>query len=285
MKSSIARLLLSPATLLMVTVFLAPFGLLVLMGFWSQPPGSLKLDTSFTLQNYQRIFGDDLYLRGLWTTIWLSMLTTVLSAAIGLPVAYFIVKRAGRLRGLIMAVLLMPLVSGALLPTLGLVNLLSTLGVVNSVLKSLGVISGSLELLGNPIGILIGLLQSFLPLMVLPLVTVLDKLPADFEDAAMSLGAPRHKVWQRVLLPLSAPGLIAGSLLVFCAALTSFVTPQILGQGKIATFATMAYQQASLVLDWPFASTLAVVMLAMLGCIALAGWLMQQRLGRRQGAR
>jgi putative spermidine/putrescine transport system permease protein len=284
MKSSIARLLLAPATLLMIAVFLAPFGLLVLMGFWSQPPGSLKLDTGFTLENYQRIFGDDLYLRGLWTTIWLSILTTLLSALIGLPVAYFIVKRAGRLRGLIMAVLLMPLVSGALLPTLGLVNLLSTLGVVNSVLKSLGVISASLELLGNPIGILIGLLQSFLPLMVLPLVTVLDKLPADFEDAAMSLGAPRHKVWLRVLLPLSAPGLIAGSLLVFCAALTSFVTPQILGQGKIATFATMAYQQASLVLDWPFASALAVVMLAMLGCIVLAGWLVQQRLRRRQGA-
>jgi ABC-type spermidine/putrescine transport system permease subunit I len=284
MKSSIARLLLAPATLLMVTVFLAPFALLVLMGFWSQPPGSLKLDTGFTLANYQRIFGNDLYLRGLWTTIWLSMLTTALSGVIGLPVAYFIVKRAGRARGLIMAVLLMPLVSGALLPTLGLVNLLSTLGVVNSVLKTLGVISSSLELLGNPIGILIGLLQSFLPLMVLPLVTVLDKLPADFEDAAMSLGAPRHKVWLRVLLPLSAPGLIAGSLLVFCAALTSFVTPQILGQGKIATFATMAYQQASLVLDWPFASALAVVMLAMLGCIIVVGGLVQKRINRRRGA-
>ncbi len=282
MNRQVARLLLAPATLLMVVVFLAPFALLVLMGFWSQPPGSLNLDTTPTLENYARIFSDDFFLRGLWTTVWLSVLSTALSALLGLPVAYFVVKRAGRLRGLIMALLLMPLVSGALLPTLGLVNLLSTLGVVNGALKMLGLISSSLELLGNTTGIVIGLLQSFLPLMVLPLITVLDKLPRDYEDAAMSLGASRWRVWTRVLLPLCAPGLVAGSLLVFCAALTSFVTPQILGQGKVATFATMAYQQASLVLDWPLASALAVVMLVMLAAIGLVAWAAQRALSRRE---
>jgi putative spermidine/putrescine transport system permease protein len=136
--------------------------------------------------------------------------------------------------------------------------------------------------LGNTTGIVIGLLQSFLPLMVLPLITVLDKLPRDYEDAAMSLGASRWRVWTKVLLPLSAPGLVAGSLLVFCAALTSFVTPQILGQGKVATFATMAYQQASLVLDWPLASALAVVMLLMLAAIGLVAWVAQRALSRRE---
>jgi putative spermidine/putrescine transport system permease protein len=282
MNRQVAQLLLAPATLLMVVVFLAPFALLVLMGFWSQPPGSLNLDTTPTLENYARIFSDDFFLRGLWTTVWLSVLSTALSALLGLPVAYFVVKRAGRLRGLIMALLLMPLVSGALLPTLGLVNLLSTLGVVNGALKMLGLISSSLELLGNTTGIVIGLLQSFLPLMVLPLITVLDKLPRDYEDAAMSLGASRWRVWTKVLLPLCAPGLVAGSLLVFCAALTSFVTPQILGQGKVATFATMAYQQASLVLDWPLASALAVVMLVMLAAIGLVAWAVQRALSRRE---
>ncbi len=272
----IAYLMLAPAALLVGLVFLVPFGLLVLMGFWSQPPGSLIVDTSFTLENYIRIFSDDFYLRGLGTTIWLSVLATALSLLLGLPAAYFIVKRAGQFRGLLMALMLAPLVSGALLPTLGLVNLLSPLGVVNGVLKSLGLISSSVELLGNATGILIGLVQSFLPLMVLPLVTVLDRLPADFEDAAMSLGASRVHVWRRVLLPLAMPGIIAGSLLVFCAALTSFVTPQILGQGKVATFATMAYQQASLVLDWPIASALAVVMLLMLAVIGLVAWQLQR---------
>jgi ABC-type spermidine/putrescine transport system permease subunit I len=277
----IAYLMLAPAALLIGCVFLVPFVLLLLMGFWSQPPGSLLIDTSFTLENYIRIFSDDFYLRGLWATIWLSLLATAICLVLALPVAYFIVKRAGRVRGLLMALMLVPLVSGALLPTLGLVNLLSPLGVVNSVLKSLGLISTSIELLGNAIGILIGLVQAFLPLMVLPLVTVLEKLPRDFEDAAMSLGASRLNVWWRVLLPLATPGIIAGSLLVFCAALTSFVTPQILGQGKVATFATMAYQQASLVLDWPIASALAVVMLLLLGAIGLVAWWLQ-RLARRR---
>lgn len=279
-----AYLLLAPATLLTGCVFMAPFVLLVLMGFWSQPPGSLIVDTSFTFENYIRIFSDGFYLRGLLTTLWLSVLATVISIVLGLPVAYFIVKRAGRLRGLLMALMLVPLVSGALLPTLGLVNLLSTLGVVNGVLKGLGLITSSLELLGNATGILIGLVQSFLPLMVLPLVTVLDRLPADYEDAAMSLGASRPHVWVRVLLPLAAPGILAGSLLVFCAALTSFVTPQILGQGKVATFATMAYQQASLVLDWPLASALAMVMLAILAVISLLAWRLQRQLSRREAA-
>lgn len=278
----VAYLMLAPAMLLISCVFLAPFALLLLMGLWSQPPGSLIVDTTLTLKNYIRIFSDDFYLRGLWITIWLSLLTTALCLALSLPVAYFIIKRAGRFRGLIMALMLVPLVSGALLPTLGLVNLLSPLGVVNSVLKSLGLISSSVELLGNAFGILIGLVQAFLPLMVLPLVTVLEKLPADFEDAAMSLGASRLQVWWRVLLPLAMPGIIAGSLLVFCAALTSFVTPQILGQGKVATFATMAYQQASLVLDWPIASALAVVMLFLLGVIGLIAWGLS-RLTRRRG--
>jgi ABC-type spermidine/putrescine transport system permease subunit I len=277
----IAYLMLAPAVLLVGCVFLVPFALLLLMGFWSQPPGSLIVDTTFTLKNYIRIFSDDYYLRGLWTTIWLSLLATAVCLALGLPVAYFIVKRAGRFRGLLMALMLVPLVSGALLPTLGLVNLLSPLGVVNSLLKSTGLVSSSVELLGNTFGILIGLVQAFLPLMVLPLVTVLEKLPGDFEDAAMSLGASRLNVWWRVLLPLATPGIIAGSLLVFCAALTSFVTPQILGQGKVATFATMAYQQASLVLDWPIASALAMVMLLLLAIIGGLAWWLQRATRRR----
>jgi ABC-type spermidine/putrescine transport system permease subunit I len=114
--------------------------------------------------------------------------------------------------------------------------------------------------------------------MILPITAVLDRLPVSYEEAAMSLGATPGKVWRRIVLPLSAPGLLAGSVLVFCAALTSFVTPQILGQGKVATFATMTWQQASLVLDWPFASALAVVMLALMAGLGAALWLFRRHL-------
>jgi ABC-type spermidine/putrescine transport system permease subunit I len=152
--------------------------------------------------------------------------------------------------------------------------------VVNGGLKALGLITSSIRFLGTELGILIGLVQAFLPLMVLPLATVLAKLPKDLESAAMSLGAPRLAVWRRVILPLAVPGILAGSVLVFCAALTSFVTPQVLGQGKISTFATIAYQQAALVLDWPFASALAVSLLLMLA-IALGIFAGLRRLALR----
>lgn len=266
------RALVAPALLLVAVVFLVPFALLVLISFWTQPPGSLLIEPRFTLVNYARIFGDTFYLRGLAVTLWLSALATAISLALGLAMAWWLSRRSGRWRGLATALVLVPLISGALLPTLGLVNLLSTLGVVNGTLRSLGLISSSLNLLGNWTGIVIGLVQGFLPLMVLPLLTVLDRVPREFEEAAMSLGARRRDVWRRVLLPLAMPGILAGSLLVFCASLTSFVTPQILGQGKVATFATMAYQQASLVLDWPFASALAAVMLAILSALTALVW-------------
>lgn len=242
------------------------------MSIWSQPTGSLIIDPTPTIKNYARIAGDGYYIRGLLRTLWLSLATTALAALLALPLSWWIVRRAGRYRGLILTLVLIPMVCGALLPTLGLMNLLGPLGVINGTLKSLGVIDRSWKLLGNQTGILIGLVHAFLPLMVLPLVSALDRLPRDVEGAAMSLGAKRLQVWRRIILPLSAPGLIAGSALVFCAALTSFVTPLILGQGKVATFATMAYQQASLVLDWPFASALAMVMLAILGLIGAAAW-------------
>lgn len=278
LKQSSATLLLAPAVLLTVGVFLLPFALLVAMSAWTQPPGTLIVDPTPTPVNYARIFGDVYYLKGLLRTIWLSTATTVIAAALGLPLAWWIVRRAGRLRGLILTLVLIPMVCGALLPTLGLMNLLGPLGVVNGTLKTLGLIDRSWKLLGNQAGILVGLVHAFLPLMVLPLVAALDRLPRDVEGAAMSLGARRVAVWRHVLLPLAAPGLIAGSALTFCASLTAFVTPLLLGQGKVATFATMAYQQASLVLDWPFASALAVVMLAILGIIAALAWAVRRSL-------
>lgn len=267
-KPTATALLVAPAALLMFGVFVLPFLFLVVLSFWSQLPGSLRMDTSFTLSNYVRIFGDSYYLGGLWTTLWLSGFVTLICLVLALPLSRWIVLHAGRAKGLLIGLSILPLVCGALLPTLGLVNLLSPLGFINGALKFMGLVEASLPLLGNITGVSIGLVQAFLPLMILPLITTIERIPPEYEKAAMSLGAPRLVVWRRVLLPLMLPGIVAGSLLVFCASLTAFVTPQILGQGKVVTFASLAYQQAALVLDWPFASALGMVMLLFL---ALAG--------------
>ena len=281
MKPTVTALLVAPAVVLMFGVFLLPFLFLVVLSFWRQTPGSLSMDTSFTLANYARIIGDSYFLGGLWTTLWLSGVVTMVCLILALPLARWIVRRAGRAKGLLIGLSILPLVCGALLPTLGLVNLLSPLGFINGMLKSMGIIKTSLPLLGNVLGVAIGLVQAFLPLMILPLITTLEGIPVDYEKAAMSLGAQRREVWGRILLPLMLPGIVAGSLLVFCASLTAFVTPQVLGQGKVVTFASLAYQQAALVLDWPFASALAMVMLALLLLAGALGALITRSFGRR----
>jgi ABC-type spermidine/putrescine transport system permease subunit I len=274
MRQRSAFLLIAPGALLVGGAFLFPFAFLLMTSFWAQRPGSLLYDETFTLANYLRIATDPFFVVAMLRTIALGLATVAICLVLGLPIARWIARRANRSRGLLIVLVVMPLVCGALIQTLGLVQLLSLLGVVNGALKALGLIDGSIHFLGNEFGILIGLVQAFLPLMVLPLTTVLAKLPVELEEAASSLGAPAAKVWRHVILPLSVPGIVAGSVLVFFAAVTSFVTPQILGQGRVSTFGTMMYQQAALVNDWPFASALAVTMLVVLAAVWLVimGW-------------
>lgn len=261
-------LLLLPALALSAVVFLAPFLWLASTSLRTRAEGSLLLADGFSADNYRRLLDDPFFLEVLVRTLAYSAVATLVSLVIALPVARFLVTRAGRLRGVLLALMLVPLVSGALLPSLGMLHLMGPLGVVNGAARLLGL--PTVKLLGTPAGILVGLVQSFLPLMVLPLVNTLARLPGDLEPAAASLGAPASAIWRRVILPLAMPGIVAGSVLVFCATFTSFVTPQVLGQGHIATFGTVAYQQASLVLDWPFASALSVVALVMIGLLQAA---------------
>ncbi|WP_176084760.1 ABC transporter permease [Martelella sp. HB161492] len=259
-----------PGIALTLAVFILPFAFLTVTSFWSQKEGSLLLDPSFTLKNYIRILTDRFFLSVVWRTLLIGLATVAICLAFGLPIARWISHRARKARGLLIILILTPMISGALVQTLGLVNLLSLLGLVNGALKSLGLIHSSIHFLGNETGVLIGLVQAFLPLMVLPLVTTLSRLPRDMELAAHSLGANGFQIWRTVILPLAMPGILAGCVLVFFAAVTSFVTPQILGQGKTPTFGTVMYQQVAMVNDWPFASALAVVMLIILALVTFA---------------
>lgn len=272
-----------PAVALSAVVFLLPFGWLVFASFKVQGEGSLLMADGLSVANYARLVTDSYFAEALWRTVWLSAVSTLLCLVVGLPVARLIATGSGRAKGLLLALMLVPLVCGALLPSLGMIHLLGSLGVVNGTLKMLGLIDRSVKFLGTTGGVILGMVQAFLPLMVLPLVNTLSRLPRDVEAAASSLGASPVRVWRRVILPLAMPGIVAGAVLVFCAAFTAFVTPQVLGQGKIATFGTVAYQQAALVLDWPFASTLAVVVLLAIG-LALILSAQFDRLVRRRRA-
>jgi putative spermidine/putrescine transport system permease protein len=272
MRARTAALLLAPAALLSVGMFLAPFALVLLSGFWSQRPGSWIVDDAFTLVNYQRLLDDPYFARVLVRTFRLSAVATVICLLLGFPLARWIATATGQRRGLLIVLILLPVVCGALLQTLGLVNLLGGTGLLNGALRGAGLIAAPIHLLGTQTGVVVGLVQAFLPLMVLPLLTVLGRIPAELEAAAATLGATGFATARRIVIPLALPGIAAGCVLVFAACLTSFVTPQILGQGHVQMFGTLVYQQAALVLNWPFASALAVLMLACLGLVALLAW-------------
>lgn len=263
-----AILPLAPACLLIGVVFLLPFAMVAVTSFWGQAPGSWLVDEAFTTRNFGRILGDPYFVLVIGRTLRIGVEAVAICLLLGLPVASVIVRARGQARGLLLVAMLLPMVCGALVQTLGMLNLFGLAGVVNGALKQLGLIDRSVHFLGNETGVLLGLVQAFLPLMVLPLVTVLARIPPDLAAAAASLGASRLRVLHRIVLPLAGPGIAAGAILVFSASVTSFVTPQILGQGHVQMFGPLVYQQAALVLDWPFASALCVTMLLALALVA-----------------
>lgn len=259
----------APAVLLVGAIFLVPFGLVFVTAFWGQAPGSWIVEHAFTLRNFARIAGDPYLAAVILRTLRIGAEATIACALLGAPVALRIVRARGQARGMLLVLILLPMVCGALVQTLGMLNLFGLTGVVNGGLRRLHLIDRSLHLVGNETGVLLGLVQAFLPLMVLPLFSAIGRIPPDLQDAAASLGASRPRVLARIVLPLAGPGLAAGATLVFAASVTSFVTPAILGQGHVQMFGPLVYQQAALVLDWPFASALCVAMLAALGAVVL----------------
>jgi ABC-type spermidine/putrescine transport system permease subunit I len=251
-------ILILPAILLVAAAFLVPFLQLIVFSFWKSVPGSYLPDTSFSLTNYRRIVGDVYYFQVYLRTVRISAIATAATLIMAYPLSLYIARQRGMKKGILMVLVLLPIVGGGLIQTLGWIVLLLPFGVINGSLITLGIIERPLKLLGRDIGIILGLTQAFMPLMVLPLVASLGAIDSTIEQAAKSLGASSMRVFFEITLPLSLPGVIAGTILVFMADLTSFVTPLLLGQGKIQVFSTLAYQQAVEVLDYPFASAFAI---------------------------
>lgn len=248
-----------PIALLLGTIFMVPFLFLVIFSFWRFVPGSLIPERVFSIENYAKLFLDPYYSDVFFRTLRISVLATVVCAVAGFPVARTLSSMRSKWKGLLLALLLLPLVGGVMVQTMGWVALLLRYGALNGFLRTVGIISQPINFLGGEFAVVIGLVQGFLPFMVLPLITILTRLDPSMEEAASMLGANRLRTFFEVVLPLSSGGLTVGCLLVFTASLASFVTPSVLGQGKIQVFGTLAYQQAILVLNWPFASALAVL--------------------------
>jgi len=263
--------ILLPAVAVFGVIFAAPLADLMLLSFHPMS-GPAQVGASYTLANYRAFVTDPFYLEMLLRTAWLGLLVTASCLVIGYPVAYYLARTASRWRGMALFLVISPLLVSAIVRNIGWFPLLSQSGLVNWVLLKLGLIAAPLPLINNFTGVVIGLVHALLPFMILTLMTVIQRVEGDLEEAAANLGAGPLEVFWRVLLPLSLPGIVAGSLLVFAMAISAYTTPAILGGNRVLVMATYIAQQFRTVLNYPAGGTAAALLLifaALLTMLAL----------------
>lgn len=225
--------------------------------------------TGFGLRQYAKFLGDGFNLGILGNTLWLGLRVTLLALLLGFPLAYLYTLAPPRWQGVLLLLVLLPLLTSSVVRTFAWVVILGRQGIVNNVLIDLGLIADPLKLLYTPGAVVVALAQIELPLMVLPLITALSNLDANLRQASLALGAGHWRTFTQVTLPLSMPGLLAGSLLVFASSVSAFVTQTLVGGGQQMFMPFYMYQQAIQAGNYPFAAAIAILLLVcVLGVVA-----------------
>ncbi len=252
-KNNIYWLFILPGCIFLTFFMLIPLFSLLIKSFVDE-------EGSFSLVNYFTLMESTYFKQVFWRSIRLSLISTAACAVLGFPTAYYISKYSKN-KGMLMALAVFPMFTSPVIRSFSWMVLLGKKGIVNEILVSLGIVAKPISLLYNEFSMVVGFIQLFLPLMILSLIGIMDNISEDLNLAAGSLGASRLGVFRHVVLPLSIPGLVTGSVLVFTGCLTAYTTPQLLGGTDTRVLATMIYQQAMSLGDWTQASVVAVVMI------------------------
>ncbi|HLK20837.1 MAG TPA: ABC transporter permease [Bryobacteraceae bacterium] len=250
---------LAPTWAVMLTLFAAPLAIilaysLLTRGTWggiSQP---------WTLESYQRLI-DPIYLGIVWRSFWIAGASTVLCLLLGFPLALFI-SRSGKRKNLYLSLVILPFWTSFLVRTYAWMFLLRDTGLINTFLQKLGLIHDPLPLLYNDGAVILGLVYGYLPFTVLPLYATLERLDRNLLEAAADLGAKPWVALTRVVIPLSAPGIRAGAILVFIPCLGAYLTPDLLGGGKTVMIGNLIQNQFTTARDWPFGSAVSLTLMA-----------------------
>jgi spermidine/putrescine transport system permease protein len=203
----------------------------------------------------------DAHLSILWRSVRLSLLTTLLTFALGFPTAYFIATRAERQRPIWLFLITIPFWTNLLIRTFAIMEVIRNEGILNSLLRAFGVIETPIQILYTDTAVMIGMVYVYLPLMVLPLYAAMERLDFRLVEAAYDLYAGRLQVLRRVIVPLVKPGIVAGSILVFVPALGAYVTPRVLGGGKNLMLGNLIELQFGQGRNWPLGAALSMTLL------------------------
>ena len=254
--------LLAPVTLWLGLFFLVPLLFIVAYSFGTSGAyGGITL--GFNPGNYLLVF-DPLYLEIIVRSFGIAALTTLLCFLLVYPLAYFIVFKGRRWRNALILLVMVPFWTSLLIRAYAWVVILGGNGVANKTLQFLGITDGPVNLIFTPEAVLMGMVYSYLPFMILPLYAALEKFDTRLKEAAQDLGASRWHTFWRITFPLSLPGVIAGSILVFIPSAGEFVIPDLLGGSRTMMTGNLIQNQFLQARDWAFGSALSVLLAVLL---------------------
>lgn len=257
-------LLILPILLVNAISFLWPTFSLLRMSL-NEPVAGGAIRETLTLQTYINVMTDGFYLELVWNSIYLCSIITIITLILSYPIALFIHRADPKWRSILTLMVISPLLVSAVVRTYGWVIILGDQGLVNALLMSTGLVDRPARLIFNNFGVVVGLIEILMPYMILSLMAGFGRLDPRLEEAAQSLGARKFTTLRRVTIPLTAPGIALGCLLVFVLSISSFVTPKLLGGGRVFLLATEIYDQSIVLLNWPLAASLSMLVLVIFG--------------------
>ncbi len=251
--------LIAPANLYLFVFMVLPLILVGGLSFLSRGTYG-QVEFTFSISNYTRLL-DPLYGKILWYSLLVGVATTIASLVIGYPLAYYIARAPARHRSLLLFLVLLPFWTNFIIRIYAWIMILRAGGFLDAFLQWAHISSQPLQLLYTPTAVMIGMIYEFLPFMVLPLYTSLEKIENAVLEAAADLGAPPVRVFLRITLPLSLPGMIAGTILVFIPAMGMFVIPDLMGGAKTILIGNVIRNQFLTARDWPFGAAASMVLM------------------------
>lgn len=259
----------APLGLTYLAFFAAPFAILLGVSFYADPE-----QTRLGLESWTKFYGDAFYLKVILDTLKLGVFAVVATTLLAYPLALVFRAASARAQRVLIFIILMPLLTSVVIRTFAWIVILAREGVINQTLIGLGITATPLNLLQTELGLVIALTQIEMPLMLLPLLTIMNQMDQNLIDASRALGASKWRTFFRVVLPLTLPGWIAGATLVFASATTAFISQSVIGGARLVYLPALIYQQVTVVYNWPFAAVASLTLLftVLAGIMALS-WL------------
>jgi len=254
--------LVSPLLLVLLLAFVAPMLLMLPLSLHEYLPGT-GISPAWTLSNYTELFTDDYFRELIVRTLVLGLGVTAICLVLGYPLAYYIAHAGPRMRLTLTMLVIFPMLLNLVVRSFGWIALLANRGLVNNLLMDMGLIERPIKMMFNLFGLLVGMSHIFLPFMVLMLVPAIQSISKDVQAAAYTLAASRTRVFWSITLPMSAPGILSGSILVFVLTISALVTPRMLGGPTYKVMATMIYDDFLQTLDWPAGAAMSFALTAL----------------------